>query len=36
MVADNLEQKVRNRPGPDELIAQGILDENEDPREPSV
>lgn len=35
MMADNLEQKVRSRPGPDELIAQGILGEEEDPRVPA-
>lgn len=35
MMADNLEQKVRNRPEPKDLIAQGILGQEEDPTEPA-
>ena len=34
MRADSLEQKIGNRPQPEVLIAQGILEEGEDPREP--
>lgn len=33
MRADSLEQKIGNRPQPEVLIAQGILEEGEDPRE---
>lgn len=32
MLADSLEHKIQNRPEPDDLISQGILDEDEDPR----
>lgn len=32
MLADNLEHKIQNRPNPDDLISQGILTEDEDPR----
>lgn len=35
MRADSLEQKVRNRPGVEELIERGILGGAEDPREPA-
>lgn len=35
MRADTLEQKIQNRPQPEMLIAQGILDESEDPRSPT-
>lgn len=35
MRVDSLEQKVRNRPGVEELIERGILGEAEDPREPA-
>jgi len=35
MRADSLEQKIQNRPQPEMLIAQGILDESEDPRSPT-
>jgi hypothetical protein len=34
MLADNLEHKIQNRPEPEKLISQGILDEKEDPRSP--
>lgn len=34
MLADNLEHKIQNRPRPEDLISQGILDESEDPRSP--
>lgn len=33
MLADTLEQKIQNRPEPEELISQGILSEDENPRE---
>jgi hypothetical protein len=36
MLADNLDQKLARRPQPEELISQGILTEDEDPRSPSV
>ena len=36
MRADNLEHKIQNRPEPEELISQGILAEDEDPRKPSI
>jgi hypothetical protein len=32
MLADNLEHKIQNRPQPEELISQGILSEDENPR----
>lgn len=32
MLADNLEHKIQNRPQPEELISQGILTEDENPR----
>lgn len=32
MLADNLEHKIQNRPDPEELISQGILEEDENPR----
>ncbi|KAJ5895661.1 hypothetical protein N7495_007352 [Penicillium taxi] len=32
MLADNLEHKIMNRPQPEDLITQGILEEDEDPR----
>jgi hypothetical protein len=35
MLADNLEHKIQNRPQPEALISQGILDEKEDPRSPT-
>lgn len=31
MRADSLEQKIQNRPKPEDLIKEGILEENEDP-----
>ena len=31
MRADSLEQKIQNRPKPDELVKEGILEENENP-----
>lgn len=34
MLADNLEHKIQNRPQPEDLISQGILSEDEDPRSP--
>jgi hypothetical protein len=34
MLADNLEHKIQNRPQPEELISQGILSEDENPRSP--
>ena len=34
MLADSLEQKIQNRPRPEDLISQGILDGTEDPRTP--
>jgi hypothetical protein len=34
MLADSLEQKIQQRPRPEDLISQGILDEAEDPRTP--
>lgn len=34
MLADNLEHKIQNRPQPQQLIEQGILDESDDPRSP--
>lgn len=33
MLADNLEHKIQNRPEPEDLISQGILTEDENPRE---
>lgn len=36
MLADHLDQKIGARPAPDELISQGILTEDEDPRFPTV
>jgi hypothetical protein len=36
MLADNLDQKLQRRPQPEELISQGILTEDEDPRCPAV
>jgi hypothetical protein len=36
MLADNLDQKLQRRPQPEELISQGILTEEEDPRFPAV
>jgi hypothetical protein len=35
MLADNLEHKIQNRPQPEDLIEQGILEEDEDPRSPT-
>lgn len=35
MRADNLEHKLQNRPQPEDLIEQGILEEDEDPRSPT-
>ena len=35
MLVDNLEHKIQNRPQPEELIEQGILEEDEDPRSPT-
>lgn len=35
MRADHLEQKIQNRPQPEMLIAQGILEQGEDPRDPA-
>lgn len=32
MLADNLEHKIQNRPQPEDLISQGILTEDENPR----
>lgn len=32
MLADNLEHKIQNRPDPEDLISQGILEEDENPR----
>lgn len=32
MRADSLEHKIQNRPQPEQLISQGILDPEEDPR----
>jgi len=32
MRADSLEHKIQNRPRPEQLIEQGILDPSEDPR----
>lgn len=34
MRADSLEHKIQNRPQPEELISQGILSVDEDPRNP--
>lgn len=34
MLVDNLEHKIQNRPQPEELISQGILSEDENPRSP--
>lgn len=34
MLADNLEHKIQNRPQPEALINQGILEESDDPRSP--
>lgn len=34
MLADNLEHKIQNRPQPEDLISQGILSEDENPRSP--
>lgn len=31
MRADSLEQKIQHRPQPDELVKEGILEENENP-----
>jgi hypothetical protein len=36
MRADHLDQKIQNRPSPEDLISQGILSEEEDPRNPAV
>lgn len=36
MIADQLDHKIQSRPQPEELISQGILDEGEDPRKPSI
>lgn len=36
MLADHLDQKIQNRPNPEDLISQGILTEDEDPRFPTV
>lgn len=36
MLADNLEHKIQNRPEPEDLISQGILTEDENPREGQV
>lgn len=33
MLADNLEHKIQNRPQPEKLISQGILMQEEDPRQ---
>lgn len=35
MRADSLEQRIQHRPQPEMLIAQGILEESEDPRSPT-
>jgi len=35
MLVDNLEQKLKDRPDPGNLIERGILEESEDPRSPS-
>lgn len=35
MRADSLEHKIQNRPQPEELIAMGILESGEDPRNAS-
>lgn len=32
MLADNLEQKIQNRPQPEKLVSQGILSQDENPR----
>lgn len=31
MRADSLEQKIQHRPKPEELVKEGILEENENP-----
>ena len=36
MLADHLDQKIQNRPQPEDLMAQGILTEDEDPRQPTI
>lgn len=33
ILADNLEHKIQNRPEPEDLISQGILSEEENPRQ---
>lgn len=35
MRADSLEHKIQNRPKPEDVISQGILDVEEDPRNPA-
>ena len=36
MRADSLEQKLQARPKPDELVKEGILEENENPLSPTA